>query len=250
MTVFAVMLGYNKPEVIKGGMQNFADTVDPNYPIKKVFIELGYPITSLPREVNRQACEEFGWEYNEFKNEGVMGNWNKVIHEILVPIHGMKDGDFLHTFDPDVRMNCKGWLPSMVAALAEPKRMFCSSSMNFHSHDWMYKPPYNRKVKWEKDGVSVATWDCLIAWASGMWKADFLITRPRDFGCAGKFYGWNEHADYDRLIKHGFTWCSVADFIDYHLGAPDQDYTIWKQESAAHKTAVAFDEWLRQKGKL
>ena len=92
------------------------------------------------------------------------------------------------SFDPDVRMASLGWLPSMVAALqGDPKTMFCSASMYFHSHEWMmYAAPYSRKVKSWKTMWNVARWGTLIAWASGYVEgADFRITRPRNFDCAG-----------------------------------------------------------------
>ena len=83
MTVFPVMLGYNRSGVIEGGMQNFAKTVDPDYPIKKIFIELNYPLNGEDgKKLNAVNCEKFGWDYFEFENDGVMANWNKVIHEI------------------------------------------------------------------------------------------------------------------------------------------------------------------------
>lgn len=243
MRVFAVMLGFNSHETIKGAMENFEATVEPSHNVIKWFFDPSYPLPDphTNRSLNKQICAHYGWIYTEIENEGVLGNWNKVIHEHL----NMVNGDFLVTFDPDVRMQQKGWVPAMVEALnSDPTAMFCSSALDFHHHDWMQKPPYNRKVTELASGLRIARYDCLIAWASGMWRADALITRPRNFGARGKYYGWNEHADYDRMLKNGWTWLSTADFVDHHLGSPDPKYVEWKQKTAGGVTDKRFEEWL------
>jgi len=241
--IFNVMLGFNAHDTIKGAMENFKNTVDADHNVVKWFFDAGYPLPdkAANMSLNKQICSHYGWLYTPIDNEGVLGNWNKVIHEHL----NMVNGDFLVTFDPDVRMATKGWMPAMVEALqSDDKAMFCSSALDFHHHDWMQQPPYNRKVTTLESGLRISRYDCLIAWASGMWKADFLITRDRNFGARGKYYGWNEHSDYERLLKHGYTWLSVTDFVDNHLGSPDPKYVEWKQKTAGGQVAVKFEEWL------
>jgi hypothetical protein len=238
MRIFNVMLGFNTSETIRGAMNNFAETGSSENHVVKWFFDAKFPGNSSADLKN--LCSHFGWIYTPIENEGVLGNWNKVIHEHL----NMVNGDFLVTFDPDVRMNKPGWIDAMVEALnSDPKAMFCSSALDFHHHDWMQVAPYNRKVTTLESGLRVARYDCLIAWASGMWRSDFLITRDRHFGARGKYYGWNEHADYERLLAHGFTWLSVADFIDHHIGSPDQKYVEWKQKTAAGQVSVKFEDW-------
>jgi hypothetical protein len=237
------MLGFNAHETIRGGFENFKNTVDPHHNVVKWFFDPGYPIPDAHanRSLNKQLCSTYGWIYTPIENEGVLGNWNKVIHEHL----NMVNGDFLVTFDPDVRMAKRGWLPAMIEALnSDPTAMFCSSALDFHHHEWMQKHPYNRKVTQLPSGLNVSRFACLIAWASGMWRADFLINRDRNFGAKGKYYGWNEHADYERLLAHGYTWLSVTDYVDHHLGSPDQKYVDWKQKTAAGQVSVRFEEWL------
>lgn len=240
--VHAVMLAFNRHDVVRGAMENFEDTVIPNPDYVKWCFDPGYPIGQPENsEFIKTLCETFGWKYTRIENEGVLGNWNTVIHDHL----GMVNGDFLITYDPDVRMDKRGWVPAMVEALrSEDSAVFCAASMWFHQHEWMYQPPYNRKVRALPSGVNIAKYDCLIAWSSGMWKADFLITRPRNFSCRGRWYGWNEHADYERMLKHGKTWLQVADYIDRHLGSADSSYAEWKQEAASGKTALRFEEWI------
>jgi hypothetical protein len=219
--------------------------VDPNHEIVKCFFDPGYPLDDKEENMrlNKQLCSTFGWSYTQIPNEGVLGNHNRVIHEHL----NMQNGDFYITFDPDVRMNRRGWLPAMVEALnSDPTAMFCSSALDFHHHDWMQKPPYNRKVTELPTGLRISRYDCLIAWASGMWRADALITRPRDFGARGKYYGWNEHSDYERLLKNNWTWLSVADFVDNHLGSPDAKLVEWKQKTAAGHIEEKFEDWVKR----
>jgi hypothetical protein len=246
MRIFAVMLGFNQPEVIRGAFDRFQETVEPNHSIIKWFFDPGYPTPDKHQNMafNKQLCSTFGWAYTAIENEGVLGNWNKVIHEHL----NMQPGDFLFTYDPDVRMNRQGWIQAMIEALeSDPKAMFCCSAMDFHEHDWMQKPPYNRKVTTLPSGLRISRYDCLIAWPSGMWRADFLITRDRNFGAKGKYYGWNEHADYDRLLAHGLAWISVTDYVDHHLGSPDAKYVEWKQLTANGSVGIRFEEWLNER---
>lgn len=241
--VFCVMLGFNQQDVIKDGIALF----DREYPhslsslkIVRWLFDCHYP--GNDSESLKKVCSDYGWIYSSIENEGVLGNWNKVIHESL----NMTNGDFLVTYDPDVRISKGGWLEAMVEALeSDPTAMFCSSALDFHHHDWMQLPPYNRKVTTLESGLRISRYDCLIAWASGMWRADFLITRPRDFGARGKYYGWNEHADYERLLKHGYTWLSVTDYVDHHLGSPDVKYVEWKEKTAAGTISSKFEDWLK-----
>lgn len=241
MRTFVVCLGFNTSEIIRGAFNNYVNTVTPEEDIVKWFFDPGYP--GNDPESLKNLCSSFGWTYTKIDNEGVLANWNKVIHEHL----NMVKGEFLVTFDPDVRMDEIGWLPAMRDILSSDDRLhFCSSSRDFHSHDWMQVPPYSRKLNRTAGGINYSTWDCLISWASGMWKSDLLITRPRNFGCAGKYYGWNEHADYDRLLAHGKTWCSATDFIDWHSPETPQDatYIEWKVKSAHKQTELKYEEWL------
>ncbi len=243
MRVFNIMLEFHPPETIRGAMENFRDTVESTHEVVKWFFDPGYPLPDRQKNqnLNRQLCSTFGWIYTPIENDGVLPNWNRVIHEHL----HMQNGDFLVTFDPDVRMESRGWIPAMIEALnSDPKAMFCSSALNFHHHDWMQQPPYSRKVTTLESGLRISRYDCLIAWASGMWRADFLITRPRDFGARGRYYGWNEHADYERLLAHGYTWLSVTDFVDNHIGSADAKYVEWKQRTASGEVTQKFEEWI------
>ncbi len=247
MRVFVGMLGYNRPDVIEGAMQNFEETVTPDHHIIKTLFSCGYPLPDAAqnRIKERELAAKYGWWNPNIPNEGVMGNWNRAIHEHFY----MHPGDFLVTFDPDVRMRNKGWLPAMVDALqCDSTAMFACAARSFHNEEQFQKPPYNRKVVCHPENyLRIAHWDCLIAWSMGMWKADFLITRPRDFAQSGKFYGYSEHADYDRLVANKKTWISLADFYDDHLEAPDKEYLKWKHESAAKTTELSFDQWLKGK---
>lgn len=241
--VHIVMLGFNTHGMIREAMDSFNDTsIKESVDVHKWFFDVGYPGNDSKTLEIICGHHQYKWTYNKFENEGVLGNWNKVIHEYL----NMQPGDFLVTFDPDVRMQQKGWISAMVEALeSDPTAMFCSSALDFHHHDWMQQPPYNRKVTTLESGLRISRYDCLIAWASGMWRADFLITRPRNFGARGKWYGWNDHADYERLLAHGYTWLSTTDFVDHHLGSPDPKYVEWKQKTAGGIIEKKFEDWIK-----
>lgn len=238
MRVFSVMLGFNTSEMIRGAMNNFADTGSSENHIVKWFFDAKFPGNN-PTDL-KNLCAHFGWIYTPIENEGVLGNWNKVIHDHL----HMVNGDFLVTFDPDVRMNKPGWIDAMIEALnSDPKAMFCSSALPFHHEEWMTRE-HGRVVTELPSGLRIARYRGLIAWASGMWRADALITRDRNFGARGRYYGWNEHADYERLLANGWTWLSTADYVDHHLGSSDAKYVEWKQKTAAGQISTKFEEWL------
>src|SRR5258708_4135171 len=149
MKIYVVLISFNAHEMVEGAMINFKETVSMNDSVQKVLFDPGYPLPDKTSNNNliKALCERYGRIYTNMEN-----------------------GDFYVTYDPDVRMNQKGWLPAMVEALnSYPKAMFCSSARDFHDQDWMYKPPYNRKITVLSSGLKVATYDCLIAWASGVW---------------------------------------------------------------------------------
>lgn len=247
MRIFITMLAHNRSEVVRGAMENLeATTTDAEHRrlVKTAFL-CQYPLPSVEhnREEIIKLAREFGWWHAEVPNKGVMANHNTALHDYC----HIEDGDFYVTFDPDVRMDKPGWISAMIEALnSDPTAMFCSSSMYFHSHEWMQKPPHNRKVTTLPSGLRIARWSQLIAWPSGMWKGEFLKTRPRHFS-EHMYYGCSEFSDHDRLIENGKTWMSVPDYIDNHLGAPDPEYLQWKQESAAGKTSYSFNIWLEKR---
>jgi hypothetical protein len=248
MTFFNVMIAYNRPEMIRGAMQTFCETVsaeEMKFIDNRVFF-CQYPLPSV--ESNRLAtielAKEFNWKYEEIQNLGCMQNWNQVIHEHL----SMKSGDFLMTYDSDCRITKPGWVSAFVEALSSDQQaMFCCTARDFHHHEWMQTHPYNRKIQTLPSGLRIARYDCLIAWASGVWKAEFLNSRPRDFGLKGCYYGESEASDSTRLRDYGKTWISLADYIDHHMGAMDQEYTDWKLAWAHAKTLLPFDQWIKER---
>jgi hypothetical protein len=247
MRIFAVMIGFNNPEMIREAFNNFESTVDPQHQIIKWFFDPGFPLPDREqnKSLNKKLCSTFGWAYTPIENHGVIRNWNAIVHDHL----NMVPGDFLITFDADVRMSRKGWIPAMIEALeSDPAAMFCCSAMRFHDDDWMQKRPYNRKVTTLPSGLRVSRYDCLIAWPSGMWRADALVTRPRHFAeeTLG-MYGYNEHRDYDRLLANGWTWLSVTDYYDDHKSAIDPKYVEWKQLTANGSVGIRFEEWLNER---
>lgn len=244
MRVFVTMLAYNRADVVRGALEQFEKTttdLEHRRCIKTIFL-CQYPLPSVEenREEIKKLAAEFGWWCSEIPNGGVMNNHNRVIHDF----YHMSDGDFYITYDPDVRMQSVGWISAMVEALnSEPSAMFCCAARPFHDEDWCVKE-HGRTIHTLSSGLRIAKYKSLLAWSMGIWKADFLITRPRDFKQSGKFYGYSEHADYERLVEHNKTWISLVDFYDHHLWAPDPQYIEWKTQSAQVSTELSFNDWL------
>jgi hypothetical protein len=250
MKMHIVMLGFNRPETIQGAMEALVNTTLEHEKelISKRFFFCQYPLPSIEenRHKCRSLCKEYGWQFDEIPNEGVLFNHNRVIHEYL----NMDDADFYFTYDPDVRLISPGWVSAFIEALqSDNNAMFCCSALDFHHHDWMQRPPYSRKVTELPSGLKIARYGCLISWASGAWKAHFLKSRPRNFGRREVLYGESEFADHKRLKEQNKTWISLVDFVDYHLGAPDQEYIQWKKDWAHGKTLKPFDLWLQEGNK-
>jgi hypothetical protein len=251
MRIFVTMLGFNRPDMIRGAMENLEETTtdaEHRRLVKTVFY-CGYPLPDP--EANRQAvhrlAEEFGWWYADIPNEGVMGNHNRAIHEYC----HMAPGDFYVTFDPDVRMRNKGWVTAMVAALrSDESTVFCCAARGFHDEQWCVDAHGRHITTIRADdvdpvkGLRVARYRCLLAWSMGMWKGEWLASRPRNFAAENQWYGYSEHADLHRMEDKKKRWCQVSDFYDDHLGA-DALYSEWKQLSAAHKIRQSFESWLQ-----
>ena len=65
MRVFCVMLGFNTPEVIRGAMEQFQETVEADHKIVKWFFDPGYPLPEkqINQALNKTLCSTFGWIY-------------------------------------------------------------------------------------------------------------------------------------------------------------------------------------------
>jgi len=240
---FVFTLGFNKAEMIEGALQNFEETTtaEENRHVIKTLINPWFPGTE--REALCSLAGKYGWWGPvDVPNISIMENWNTCIHDLA----HMRKGDYLFCFDPDVRMGKVGWISAMVEALdSDDSAVFCSAGMDFHTQDWFVKD-YQQKITVLPSGVRVARYGQLIAWSSGAWKGDWLAARPRDFKAPNKVYGYLEHADLALMKKHGKTWVSVPDYIDYHKGS-DPVYSQWKIESAQHKTDIHYAQWLKDR---
>jgi hypothetical protein len=245
--IFVTTLGYNRAEMVEDCFRNLSATtlLSEQDRLVKTLCILGYPLPSP--EQNRiellDIAEQFGFSVVEFPNVGVMQNWNTVIHEHLK----MQTGDYLLTWDPDVRMQQPGFLSAMVEALeSDPDNVYVCAARPYHDEEWCSKQ-HGREIYTLPSGSRVARYRDLIAWSVGMFKAEFLNTRPRDFKATGEVYGWCEHADVRRMKLLKKKWVSLVDHYDHHLGAMDESYTLWKIESAQTKTTDTFDVWLRKR---
>lgn len=249
MRHFITMLGFNRAETVREAMINLEETTtdaEHRRMVKTVFL-CQYPLPSI--EENRakiiEAAREFGWWHAEIPNRGVMLNHNTAIHDF----YHMAPGDTYFTFDPDVRLQNKGWLSACAEALhSDPGIMFVSLARPYHDEDWCSKQ-HGRTIHTLPSGLRIARYKQLIAWSCGMWRGDWLAARPRDLNQAGKFYGFSEHRDYERLLKAKKTWVSLVDYYDHHLEAPDKLYTEWKVHAAGNTNHDSFDVWLKKRSK-
>lgn len=238
------MLGFNRPEMILGAMQNLDDTTTDaeNRRIVKTVFDCGYPFPDPALnsvELHKMAAQ-FGWNVIKIPNRGVVENHNVAIHEH----HRLQHGDFYVTFDPDVRMQQKGWVTAMVNALrSDDSTVFVCAARPFHDEEWCSTQHGRTIDTLPGSGFRVGRYRRLIAWSMGMYKGEWLACRPRDFCASNPFYGYSEHCELDRMNQAGKTWCQVVDFYDHHLGA-EPLYTEWKSLSASHKVRVPFEEWL------
>lgn len=246
MRIFLTCLGHNSAEMVQGALENLEETTSDHEHrrlVKTLFL-CQYPLPS--ENENRQALLElgakFGWWTTEIPNFGVMENHNKAIHDF----YRMRPGDFYVCFDPDVRMQQKGWISAMVEALeSEREAVFCAAALPFHDEEWCYNG-HGRTVSTLPTGLRISRYKALVAWSMGMWKGEWLAARPRDFKAAHPVYGWTEHADLALMEKHGKTWLSTTDYYDHHKGA-DPIYCEWKIACAQGKTNLKFGDWLKER---
>ncbi len=241
MRIFANMLAYNSLEMIRGGLENFEKTttdLEHRRLVKTVF-NPGFPGNS---EVAVKAlASEFGWWFANIPNEGVMGNHNRVIHEYC----HMEKGDYYICADPDVRWDKAGWVTESIEVLeSDPDFVFVCAARPFYDEEWLIEG-HGRSVHTLPSGTRYAKFKQLVAWSTGIFKGEFLASRPRDFKAVNKWYGWSEHADVDRMYKLGKKWVSLVDHYDHHLGA-DPVYCKWKTAQAKGESTESFDEWLKK----
>lgn len=238
------MLGFNSPTMIEAGLQNFEDTVDPSHSLVKVFFECGYPLPNSideTREKNTALARKYGWLVIPIPNHSVTENHNVAIFDHC----RVETGDFYITFDPDVRMQQKGWVPAMVEALeSDPNTVFVTANRSYRDADWCWKG-HGRSIHVLPSGLKVARYQQLVAWSMGMYKGDWLKNyMGREFKAKNPVYGYGEHAMVELMAKHGKTWCEVNSFYDEHLSS-EVVYSKWKTESAGGQTKLRFEDWLK-----
>ncbi len=247
MRIFCTLLAYNRTHTVLGALENFDNTTtdsEHRRMIKTIF-DPGYPLPSQEensKELKRLAVE-FGWWCTQIPNEGVVQNHNRAIHDF----YRMEKGDYYVIHDPDVRIQDKGYVSAAIQALeSDPDIVFVCPSREFSHEDW-YKEAHGAEVYELQSGLKLRKHKELAAWSCGVFKGEFLASRDRNFLAWNSIYGYGEHADYERMKEMGKKWVQLVDFRDYHLGAPDAEYTEWKHQSAAQKTKKTFDIWLKER---
>lgn len=238
------MLGFNTPTMIEGAFQSFENTVAPDNHIIKMFFELGYPLPNSIEETREKNCElasKYGWLIIPIPNHSVTENHNVAIFDHC----RIRDEDFYITYDPDVRMQQRGWIPAMVEALrSDENTVFVTANRRYRDLEWCWKG-HGRTIQTLPSGLRVGRYRDLVAWSMGMYKGSWLKNyMGREFKARNPVYGYGEHAMVDLMLKHGKTWCEVSDFYDDHLSS-EVVYSEWKTESAGHKTQLKFEDWLK-----
>lgn len=246
MRIFVTMLGFNTPTMIREALINFEETTlttEHTHMVKNLFL-CGYPIPNAENNdhVTEQLARHYGWNSIKIPNKGGLENHNVAIHEHM----RMGVGDYYVTFDPDVRMQQKGWVTAMRNALeqTEPETVYVAAARPYHDEDWCSKQ-HGRKIITLPSGLRVAKYQRLIAWSIGMFKGEWLAARPRDFKAKNEFYGYFEHADLELMQKHRKKWCTLVDYYDHHQSACPV-YTEWKRQCADGSTTIKFEDWLQK----
>jgi len=247
MRIFVNVIAYNSVEVVRGALENFeAITTDSEHRrMVKTIFNPGYPLPSVAENETalKKLAHEFGFWFANIPNEGVLGNHNRIIHEFL----HMEPGDYYVIYDPDVRIQEKGYISAAIEVLqSEPNIVFVCPSREFHHEKWCVDQ-HGRQLYTLPSGLRVAKYRSLIAWSCGVFKGEWLACRKRNFAAENPVYGYSEHCEYDRMNDAKKKWRQLADFHDYHLGA-DALYTEWKKLSSDKKTRQPFDAWLKERG--
>lgn len=245
--VLVSMLGFNTVEMIEEAMQRFVETVDPAPEvIIPTLFDCGFPLPSVEENSARlkELAPKYGFNYHRIPNVSVTENHNVAMFDILK----IQDQDYYVTYDPDCRLDKKGWLWGMVEALESAEDVvFCCAAMRFHDEEWCWKQ-HGRTIQTLPSGLRVAHYRQLIAWPMGTYKGWWLRNYSgRSFRAWNEVYGFGEHAMVEIMIREKKKWVTLVDFYDDHKPA-GQLYCKWKIESAQRKTTKRFEEWILTNG--
>lgn len=245
--ILVSMLGFNTVEMIEGAMQRFCETVDPSPEVVlPVLFDCGYPLPKAEENSAKliELAPKYGFDYHRIQNISVTENHNVAMFDIL----NIQDSDYYVTYDPDCRLDKKGWLWAMVEALdSEEDLVFCCAAMRFHDEDWCSRQ-HGRSIHELPSGLRIAKYTHLIAWPMGTYKGWWLKNyATRKFRAYNEVYGYGEHAMVDIMHREKKRWCTLVDFYDDHKPA-DEIYCKWKIESACRKTQKRFEDWLKERG--
>lgn len=244
MRILVHMLCHNSEEMIRGALENFQETVEPDPRIVKVMFEVGYPLPSKDESAAyvKKLAELYGWGFHSMPNKGVAGNWTQAF-DYFNPA----DDDVIVGFDPDCRMRPKGWLKAIAEVnAAHPEHPCVIPSRTYHDEKWCYEGHGRTIYTDEKTGYRLGKYRQLIAWSLGSHRCDWLrfLRSKGPFGSYNALYGYSEHWQYDQLLAHGKSWVELVDFYDDHL-CSDAVYSEWKTASAGKSTTLTFEDWLK-----
>lgn len=243
MKTFVHMLAFNTISMIRGGLENYRDTVVDRPDIHRTLFWCGFPLPS--RSENHAACLqmalEFGWNFKAIENRGVAKNWEQVVFDHFKP----EGDDVVVGFDPDVRMRAKGWLPAMEEILrldTDNRTVFVAADRPYYEEKWC-ADQHGHSVREVRVGVEVSEFRELVAWSMGAYRGDWLMSLG-EIDAHNKIYGYGEHWMRDRMNERGTRWVVARGHMDDHLPADCPEYLDWKIQSARMKTKLRFEEWI------
>lgn len=237
MAILLATIAYNKPEFVREGLQFFRDNSDKSEYDRHVVFDPGYPVGGVEenRAEIKKIAKEFGLEYVPMNNVGCHQNFQTAMKYMRT-----SQDDYFAPVCPDARGRNKGWVKACADVLKADRDCFTvqlNREINYG--------PYGAQTK-VIGGHEVLYFPALVSWSVGMFSCR-LLDMIGGFKADSERYGFCEHAMARELGAFGKHWYLIKNYYDNCAGSPDPQYLQWKQESAAKKTILSFEDWLSSK---
>ena len=254
--VYVHTLAYNLPSEVDKAVRSLYD-LNPSRKFFHYVVDLDYPLyeDTIPNDVKqskliaskkmRTIAKVNGSSYLKYDNVGVSQNWQSFVDYVMP-----NDNDIVIGADPDERPLNMGWVDAIKSVMDGDDKIAVASLFMTDHQKLIHRYPKTERII---NGIRVWEMDKLINWALIGIKGSFLNKIDKiPFPEKAPKYGWLEHELYPLIIKHGYKWVILPDYLVKHTDYP-QDvgtsklYRAWKNQ-IIHKIdefgQISFEDYL------
>lgn len=206
MTVYAISLCFNRPDVIRSGLSAYYKTKNPALEVVHALVDQHYPLPdkeTIHREV-KAIAREFNCIYlDPGKNLGLHHGFNWACKQLKV-----KSDDIVIGYDPDSNPVSPGWDMALITVLSQPEIVW-ASLMNPRTEADIKAKGYTEQ--WVNGHIRIWITKHAVINSVCAWRYSF-IEKAGGLDEHSKFYGGLEVTMWPHLARQGKKWALLPDW--------------------------------------